>query len=168
MTPAEPASAPSSLGPLADQLRLAVPAYLAASRALPVSTPNRTCAATSSGAPSATSIPWPPSDSTWRCTSGGCRRPAGSSPSTVSRRFSVTAGFYSTCAIDGVLEHWITRRARPPSSSACRIADSGLHPPAVRGPARRRPPVTAPLRLALVALLGLLGLRIFEATSADI
>ena len=26
-------------------------------------------------------------------------------PSTVSRRFSVTAGFYRTCPIDGVLEH---------------------------------------------------------------
>ena len=26
-------------------------------------------------------------------------------PSTVSRRFSVTAGFYRTCVIDGVLEH---------------------------------------------------------------
>jgi integrase/recombinase XerD len=26
-------------------------------------------------------------------------------PSTVSRRFSVTAGFYKTCVIDGLLEH---------------------------------------------------------------
>src|ERR1700727_3961923 len=26
-------------------------------------------------------------------------------PSTISRRFSVTAGFYRTCVIDGVLEH---------------------------------------------------------------
>jgi integrase/recombinase XerD len=26
-------------------------------------------------------------------------------PSTVSRRFSVTAGFYRTCVIDGLLEH---------------------------------------------------------------
>ena len=26
-------------------------------------------------------------------------------PSTVSRRFSVTAGFYRTCVIDGVLDH---------------------------------------------------------------
>jgi len=26
-------------------------------------------------------------------------------PSTISRRFSVTAGFYRTCAIDGVLQH---------------------------------------------------------------
>ena len=26
-------------------------------------------------------------------------------PSTVSRRFSVTAGFYRTCVLDGLLEH---------------------------------------------------------------
>jgi integrase/recombinase XerD len=26
-------------------------------------------------------------------------------PSTVSRRFSITAGFYRTCVIDGLLEH---------------------------------------------------------------
>jgi len=26
-------------------------------------------------------------------------------PSTISRRFSVAAGFYRTCVIDGVLEH---------------------------------------------------------------
>jgi Phage integrase family len=40
-----------------------------------------------------------------------------------------------------------TRRARPPSGSACRITDLGLHPPAVRGAAHRRPPVTASVRL---------------------
>jgi site-specific recombinase XerD len=33
-------------------------------------------------------------------------------PSTVSRRFSVTTGFYRTCVIDGVLQH------SPPSTSA--------------------------------------------------
>jgi integrase/recombinase XerD len=31
-------------------------------------------------------------------------------PSTVSRRFSVTAGFYRTCALDGVLEHSLGAR----------------------------------------------------------
>jgi len=39
-------------------------------------------------------------------------------PSTVSRRFSVTAGFYRTCVIDGLLEP-LTRGARPPPLSAC-------------------------------------------------
>jgi hypothetical protein len=50
------------------------------SRAPPVSTPNRTCAATWPGAPSAAWIRWPPSGRTWSCTSGGCRRSAGSGP----------------------------------------------------------------------------------------
>jgi len=46
-------------------------------------------------------------------------------PSTVSRRFSVTAGFYRTCVIDGVLEHSrpstsadrMSRQSRPRSGS---------------------------------------------------
>jgi integrase len=54
-------------------------------------------------------------------------------PSTVSRRFSVTAGFYRTCVLDSILE-----------------------------------PSPAEHDFALVAILGLLGLRIFEATGADI
>ena len=37
-------------------------------------------------------------------------------PSTVSRRFSVAAGFYRTCVIDGVLEH------SRPSMSAGRMS----------------------------------------------
>jgi integrase/recombinase XerD len=36
-------------------------------------------------------------------------------PSTVSRRFSVTAGFYRTCVIDGVLEHSPAEHVRRPS-----------------------------------------------------
>jgi integrase len=36
-------------------------------------------------------------------------------PSTVSRRFSVTAGFYRTCVIDGLLEHSPAEHVRPPS-----------------------------------------------------
>src|SRR6476659_104625 len=35
-------------------------------------------------------------------------------PSTVSRRFSVTAGFYRTCVIDGVLEHSPAEYVRRP------------------------------------------------------
>ena len=37
-------------------------------------------------------------------------------PSTVSRRFSVTAGFYRTCVIDGVLEHSLAEYVRRPSA----------------------------------------------------
>ena len=39
-------------------------------------------------------------------------------PSTVSRRFSVTAGFYRTCVIDGVLEHSPAEYVRRPAVPA--------------------------------------------------
>jgi integrase/recombinase XerD len=39
-------------------------------------------------------------------------------PSTVSRRFSVAAGFYRTCVIDGVLEHSPAEHVRRPSVPA--------------------------------------------------
>jgi site-specific recombinase XerD len=38
-------------------------------------------------------------------------------PSTVSRRFSVVAGFYRTCVIDGVLEHSPAGNAPPRKTS---------------------------------------------------
>ena len=85
-TPTEAASAPSDQArPFPDQLRLAVAAYPARFKGSsrehnPVSTPNRTCAATSPGAPGAPWTRWLSSASTWSCTSGGCRKPAGSSP----------------------------------------------------------------------------------------
>jgi hypothetical protein len=64
-------------------------------------------------------------------------------PATISRRFSVTAGFYKTCVIDGIVGH------PPLSTSAARlcpgVTDAGLHPPAIRGPAHRGPPVTGPM-----------------------
>ena len=36
-------------------------------------------------------------------------------PSTVSRRFSVAAGFYRTCVLDGILEHSPAEHVRRPS-----------------------------------------------------
>src|SRR5213078_3776747 len=39
-------------------------------------------------------------------------------PSTVSRRFSVTAGFYRTCVLDGVLQHSPAEHVRRPSVPA--------------------------------------------------
>src|ERR1700684_2487269 len=39
-------------------------------------------------------------------------------PSTVSRRFSVVAGFYRTCALDGVLEHSPAEHVRRPTVPA--------------------------------------------------
>src|SRR5262249_41261075 len=85
-------------------------------------------------------------------------------PSTVSRRFSVAAGFYRTCAIDGILEHSPAEHVRRPT------VPPPLGPPprhlAARPPAPRQS--AHPCDFALVAMLGLLGLRIFEATGADV
>jgi integrase/recombinase XerD len=65
-------------------------------------------------------------------------------PSTVSRRFSVAAGFYRTCVIDGVLEHSPVEHVRRPAVAA-EITDPGLQPPAVRGAAHRRPRFRQPV-----------------------
>jgi len=59
-----------------DQLRLAVAAYLARSRAPPAGTPRPTCAVTSPGAPGADWTRWPRGARTWSCTSGGCKKSA--------------------------------------------------------------------------------------------
>jgi integrase/recombinase XerD len=88
-------------------------------------------------------------------------------PSTVSRRFSVAAGFYRTCAIDGLLQHSPAEHVRrplvPPESPTLRFTH--LQFEALLTAARESP---NPCDFALVAMLGLLGLRIFEATGADI
>ena len=88
-------------------------------------------------------------------------------PSTISRRFSVTAGFYRTCAIDGVLEHSPAEHARRPAVAALSptLGFTHLQFEALLTAARQSP---HPCDFALVAMLGLLGLRIFEATSTDI
>jgi integrase/recombinase XerD len=88
-------------------------------------------------------------------------------PSTVSRRFSVTAGFYRTCALDGVLLHspaeHVRRPAVPPESPT--LGFTQLQFEALLTAARES---ANPYDFALVTMLGLLGLRIFEATSANI
>ena len=88
-------------------------------------------------------------------------------PSTVSRRFSVAAGFYRTCVIDGLLEHspaeHVRRPSVPPESPT--LGFTHLQFEALLTAARESP---SPCDFALVAMLGLLGLRIFEATGADI
>ena len=88
-------------------------------------------------------------------------------PSTVSRRFSVTAGFYRTCVLDGILEHSPAAHVRRPSAPAesPTLGYTHLQFEALLTAARQSP---NPYDFALVAMLGLLGLRIFEATSADI
>jgi integrase/recombinase XerD len=77
-------------------------------------------------------------------------------PSTVSRRFSVTAGFYRTCVIDGVLEHspaeHVHRPSVPPESPT--LGFTHLQFEALLTAARESP---NPYDFALVAMLGLLG-----------
>jgi site-specific recombinase XerD len=88
-------------------------------------------------------------------------------PSTVSRRFSVMAGFYRTCVIDGLLEHspaeHVRRPSVPPESPTLEFTH--LQFEAMLTAARESPNTCD---FALVAMLGLLGLRIFEATGAEI
>ena len=88
-------------------------------------------------------------------------------PSTVSRRFSVAAGFYRTCVIDGLLEHSPAEHVRRPTVSAesPTLGFTHLQFEALLTAARES---SHPCDFALVAMLGLLGLRIFEATGADI
>jgi integrase/recombinase XerD len=88
-------------------------------------------------------------------------------PSTGSLRMSIVAGFYRTCVIDGVLptspaEH-VRRPNVPPESPTLGLTH--LRFEAMLTAARES---TNPNDFALVAMLGLLGLRIFQATGADI
>jgi len=84
-------------------------------------------------------------------------------PSTVSRRLSVLNGFYRTCVIDGVLEHspagYVRRPHVPPESPTLGLGHLQLE--AMISAARDSENIND---FVLVAMLGLLGLRIFEAT----
>src|SRR5690242_6154669 len=88
-------------------------------------------------------------------------------PSTVSRRLSVVVGFYRVCVIDQVLPHspadYVRRPAVPAESPTLGL--SHLQFEALIITARLS---ANPNDFALVALLGLLGLRIFEACGASV
>ena len=88
-------------------------------------------------------------------------------PSTVSRRMSVVAGFFRTCVIDQVLPvspaDYVRRPNVPPESPTLGL--SHLQFEALLAAARDS---TNRNDFALVAMLGLLGLRIFEACGANI
>jgi len=88
-------------------------------------------------------------------------------PSTVSRRLSVVVGFYRVCVIDQILPHspadYVRRPAVPAESPTLGL--SHLQFEALITTARLS---ANPNDFALVALLGLLGLRIFEACGASV
>jgi site-specific recombinase XerD len=88
-------------------------------------------------------------------------------PTTVSRRLSVVAGFYRTCVIDGVLEHSPAEYVRRPrvSTESPTLGLSHLQLEGMLTASRKSANIHD---FALVTMLGLLGLRIFEATGANI
>ena len=132
------------------------------------STPHQISAATFPSAQSAAWTRWLRGARIWSCTSAGCRRSVGSSP-------PPSPGASRSAA--GVLPH--LRHRRPPgalTSRACfrrptvpaespTLGFTHLQFEALLTAARES---SHPCDFALVAMLGLLGLRIFEATGADI
>ena len=88
-------------------------------------------------------------------------------PSTISRRFPVAAGFYRTCVIDGVLEHSPAEHVRRPNVPAESPTPGFTHLQFEALLTAARESVND-YDFALVAMLGPLGLRNFEATGASI
>ena len=88
-------------------------------------------------------------------------------PSTVSRRMSIVAGFYRTAVIDGLLEHSPAEHVRRPHvpTDSPTLGLTHLQLEALLTAARQTP---NRYDFALVCPLGLLGLRIFEATDLNI
>src|ERR671932_764627 len=88
-------------------------------------------------------------------------------PSTVSRRLAVVVGFYRVCVIDQILPHspadYVRRPAVPAESPTLGLGH--LQFEALITTARLS---ANPNDFALIAFLGLLGLRVFEACGASI
>src|SRR4051812_34403205 len=91
----------------------------------------------------------------------------GYQPSTVSRRLSVVVCFYRVCVIDQILAHspadYVRRPTVPPESPTLGLGH--LQFEALIATARLSTNVND---FALIAMLGLLGLRIFEACGANV
>ena len=79
----------------------------------------------------------------------------------------MTAGFYRTCVLDGIMDHSPAEHVRRPAvpAESPTLGFTHLQFEALLKAARDS---ANPCDFALVAMLGLLGLRIFEATAADI
>src|SRR5689334_16523124 len=58
-------------------------------------------------------------------------------PSTVSRRFSVAAGFYRTCVLDGIMEHSPAEPAESPTLGSPTCSPGPCSPPPASGRTRR-------------------------------
>lgn len=88
-------------------------------------------------------------------------------PSTVARRTGTVAGFFRTCVMDGVLEHSPAEFVRRPrySYESPTLGLTHLQFEAMLDAGRRSANMND---FALVSMLGLLGLRIFEVTGSDI
>ena len=135
------------------------------SRVPPVSTPNPTCAATCGGALTAAWTRWPHAARTWSSTSGGCRRPAGSSPPPShggSRWPPASTAPASSTACWSTPRPSMSVRPNVPAESPT-LGFTHLQFEALLTAARES---ANDYDFALVAMLGLLGLRIFEATGA--
>ena len=168
MIPAETASVPSNqAGPFPDQLRPAVAAYLARFKGTSREHTESDLRCYLSWCAEHTLDPLAVQRADLENYVRWMQETRRFKPSTISRRFSVTAGFYRTCAIDGVLDHSPAEHVRRPAVSAesPTLGFTHLQFEALLTAARHSP---HPCDFALVAMLGLLGLRIFEATSTDI
>ena len=101
------------------------------------------------------------------CSCAGCRSNTATPPAPFRAGCPFVAGFYRTCVIDGILEHSpaeYVRRPNVPAQSPT-LGLTHLQFEAMLATARDSANAND---FALVCLLGLLGLRIFEATGLDI
>ena len=153
--------------PNLDPLHLTVAGYLARYKGQSRDHVHSDLRASSPGAPTTSLAPLAATGRRSSSTCDGCKKSSSYKPSTVSRRLSVIVGFYRTCVIDDILEHspadYVRRPTRPAESPTLGL--SHLQFEAMLTAARDS---TNPYDFALVTMLGLLGLRIFEATGASI
>jgi integrase len=135
--------------------------------ARPASIPSPTCESSYAGAPATALTRWRRYGWTSSGTCTGCKTYAGTSPQPSRGAYRSWSGFYRVCVIDAILEHspadYVRRPTVPTESPTLGLGH--LQFEALITTARLS---TNPNDFALVALLGLLGLRIFEACGSNI